>query len=89
MSEIITTKFGEALPPRQRHAITFHLPEWKNLLRIMEKDETLFAQLSSVYPRMMPAHVDVKAVLYTSAGEKHDQSWLNITCSSLARCPNF
>ncbi|KAG9237973.1 pyridoxal phosphate-dependent transferase [Amylocarpus encephaloides] len=61
MSELITTGFGEALPPAPRHAITFHLPKWANLLRLLEKDQTLFNALKNTYPRMLPKP-DVKAL---------------------------
>lgn len=61
MSAKIETGFGCALPPGQRHAITFHFPSWAKILRFAARDQTIFQELKSVYPRMM-LNKDVKEV---------------------------
>ncbi|TVY45888.1 putative cystathionine gamma-synthase [Lachnellula subtilissima] len=64
MSAKIQTEFGCAVPPAPRHAITFHLPLWSNLLRFVARDQELLGQLKSVYPRMM-MNKDVKNLAAT------------------------
>ncbi|KAF4628258.1 hypothetical protein G7Y89_g9893 [Cudoniella acicularis] len=62
MSAKLETPFGCAIPPATRHAITFHMPSWSNLMRFVEKDHTLFTELKSVYPRMV-LHSDIKTLI--------------------------
>jgi len=62
MAAPIQTEWWGPIPPAPRHAITFHMPLWSNLLRFMDKDPEIFKKFKSMYPRIMP-HKDVKAVL--------------------------
>ncbi|KAH6665469.1 pyridoxal phosphate-dependent transferase [Halenospora varia] len=82
MSVALETQLGHPIPPHHgddRHAITFHLPQWTDLMRFVEKDPTVFASLKSVYPRML-LHTDIKTG-YTA--------FIFPTAQSAAECKEF
>ncbi|TVY84842.1 putative cystathionine gamma-synthase [Lachnellula suecica] len=77
MSATIETAFGCALPPAQRHAITFHLPGWANMMRFVQRDQTLMKEFQSVYPRVF-LNTDVKNL--ATAICKHAEAPEGQTC---------
>ncbi|KAH8655030.1 pyridoxal phosphate-dependent transferase [Tricladium varicosporioides] len=91
----LETQLGHAIPPHHgddRHAITFHLPHWTNLMRFVEKDPTIFAALKSVYPRML-LHTDVKTLVghilkFAKVGEGYT-AFIFPTAQSAAECKEF
>jgi hypothetical protein len=53
-AKVINTQFGHSLPPEEPHAITFYMKGWQTALRIRDGDATLFSEVVSMYPRILP-----------------------------------
>ncbi|KAF3015613.1 hypothetical protein E8E14_010400 [Neopestalotiopsis sp. 37M] len=59
MSAIITTEFGQAVPPAPRHAVTVHMgPEWANAVLFGADAPSVVARFKNTYPRTRP-HSDI------------------------------
>ncbi|KAL2062051.1 hypothetical protein VTL71DRAFT_6317 [Oculimacula yallundae] len=52
MSAKITTKFGDAVPPAPRHAITAHMPTWEDVEKFAQDPPAAMQNFASVYPRL-------------------------------------
>ena len=62
MSAIITTEFGQAVPPAPRHAVTVHMgPEWANAVLFGADAPSVVARFKNTYPRTRP-HRDIARV---------------------------
>jgi len=61
----IETQALHAVPPAPRHAITFHLPGWENVLEFVQFKPEFFAKFKGTYPRIF-LHQDVKQVCHAT-----------------------
>jgi cystathionine gamma-synthase len=61
MPHAIETPIGTAMPPCPRHAITTHLPEWKQAAQVRDQDPEIFKVFKNMYPRFV-LHRDVLEV---------------------------
>lgn len=61
-SSKITTRFGHAVPPAPRHAVTVHMgPEWETAEKFGADSASVVARFQNTYPRTRP-HRDIAQV---------------------------
>ncbi|PMD57594.1 PLP-dependent transferase [Hyaloscypha bicolor E] len=91
MTAPLQTEWWGAIPPAPRHAITFHMPLWSNMLRFRDKDPEILMKFTSMYPRMMP-HKDVKELMakILSVAKTDGQACIPFTTAvSASECVKF
>ncbi|OHE96504.1 cystathionine gamma-synthase [Colletotrichum orchidophilum] len=49
----IDTLWSHPLPPAPRHAVTSHIPGWKALVKLAERDPVHLSKVVSMYPRIL------------------------------------
>lgn len=49
----IETPWSHPLPPAPRHSVTSHIPGWKALVKLSERDPVHLSKIVSIYPRIL------------------------------------